>query len=76
LVELVDLPPPVPRTFEESREWVEQSLRTLLAQQAFDALMERLRSKADVRIAEAVLADDSLWTPQRRPAPTEKRDHP
>jgi hypothetical protein len=38
--------------------------------------MERLRSKADVRIAEAVLADDSLWTPQRRPAPTEKRDHP
>ena len=62
LVELVAIVAAAPRPFEEVRERVEASLRTLKAQQAFGRLMERVRAEADVEIDEAVLGNAALWS--------------
>lgn len=63
LVELVEVLPAVPQSFEQVRDRVEASLRTLRAQAALRELVERLRAETDIEIDESVLADESLWRP-------------
>ena len=62
LVELVEILPAVPQPFEQARDRVEASLRTLRAQAALRELVERLRAEADIEIDESVLADETLWS--------------
>jgi hypothetical protein len=61
VVELVEVLPAVPRSFEAVRDRVEESWRTLEGQRAFARLIAELREKADIEIDEAALADDALW---------------
>jgi len=55
IVELVEILPAEPRPFEEVRDKVEESLRTIRAQEAFNKEIERLRTEAKVEIDEAAL---------------------
>jgi hypothetical protein len=55
LVELVEILPAEPRPFEDVRDQVEESLRTIRAQEAFAKEIERLRTEAKVEIDEVVL---------------------
>jgi hypothetical protein len=55
LVELVELLPAVPKPFEAVRPQVEAGLRTLRAQEAFRAEIERLRAAAKIEIDAAAL---------------------
>jgi hypothetical protein len=50
LVELVAIEPAAQMTFEEARRDVEESLRTLRAQEAFRAEIARLRAEAGVEV--------------------------
>jgi len=61
LVELVEVLPTVPQPFEQARDRVEASLRTLRTQAALRELVERLRAEADIEIDESVIADEALW---------------
>lgn len=63
IVELVAIEPAAQRSFEEARADVEKSLRTLRAQAAFRAEIERLRAAAKVEIDEAALRITSRPTP-------------
>jgi hypothetical protein len=56
LVELVAIHPAVEASFDDVRDRVEANLRTLRAQQAFGAIMDRLRAEADV-----VVEDPAGW---------------
>jgi len=67
IVELVEILPAVPRPFEEVRERVEQSLRTLRAQELFAQEVARLRAEAKVEINEAALS--SLASQSATPSP-------
>jgi len=55
IVELVEILPAEPRPFEEVRGKVEDSLRTLRAQEIFTKEMERLRLEAKIEIDEEAL---------------------
>ncbi|HME71650.1 MAG TPA: peptidyl-prolyl cis-trans isomerase [Myxococcota bacterium] len=55
IVELVEILPAEPRPFEEVRDKVDESLRTLRGQEAFNKELERLRAEAKVEIDEAAL---------------------
>jgi hypothetical protein len=55
IVELVQILPAEPRSFEEVRDKVEESLRTIRGQEAFTKEIERLRTDAKVEIDELAL---------------------
>ncbi len=61
VLELVEILPAVPRPFEEVRDRVDKSLRTLRGQEEFQTLVDRLRKEAKIEIFDDVLRDDSLW---------------
>jgi hypothetical protein len=52
---IVEILPAEPRPFEEVRDKVEDSLRTIRAQELFNKEMERLRTEAKVEVDEAAL---------------------
>jgi hypothetical protein len=76
LVELVEILAAAPRSFEEVRERVEASLRTLKAQQEFGRVMERLRAEAGVEIDEAVLGNTGMWRSRGSAPPTTSSPRP
>ena len=61
LVELVEILPAKPLSFERVREQVEASLRTLRGQQAMRTRLADLRAASAITIEEATLTDDGLW---------------
>lgn len=70
IVELLEILPAEPRPFEEVRDKVEESLRTIRAQEAFNMEMERLRAEAKVEVDQAALqslASQPSVPPAQRP---------
>jgi len=70
IVELVEILPAEPRPFDEVRKMLDESFRTLRAQEAFTKEMEQLRTKAKVEIDEETLrAFSSQSTTTSTPRP-------
>ncbi len=74
LVELLEILPAEPLSFERVRDQVAASLRTLRAQKAVRAQLAELRATSAIAIEEAMLSDDDLWdtvgaSPRPRPGP-------
>jgi len=62
LVELVAVHPARVQPFEDVRDRVEQSWRTLRAQEAFQSLLAELEAASEIEIDEATILDESIWT--------------
>jgi hypothetical protein len=67
ILELAEVLPAVPLPFEAVRDRVKKSLRTLLASEAYRALLKKRRVEAKIEIDRNVLADDSLWNKAAEP---------
>jgi len=81
LVELLEILPAEPLSFERVRDQVEASLRTLRGQKAMRARLAELRAARTIAIEEAALRDDDLWetagaSPRARAGPPDRRSRP